>query len=190
MLEESHDLDREDIRFLTILSSDSKRSLAFWTMCMMIQPIVDFGHSVSSWLHSCPCNCDPKRKCILKGRRAIELACGEMDVWIGKLKALSLTKFAAAAHRKLEAEDAETASCLLTDWNNARGAVQLRMQQSFGFWKDAPWSILRIGECLVHATTDLNGRIFWWGGKEFSFIVLHLGLLCLGHLCCLISTSD
>ncbi|CAL1127793.1 unnamed protein product [Cladocopium goreaui] len=77
-----------------------------------------------------------------------------MDALIGKLKALSLTKFAAAAHRKLEAQDAETASCLLTDWNNARGAVQLRMQQSFGFWKDAPWSILRIGECLVRVNDD------------------------------------
>ena len=179
MLEESHDLDQEDIRFLTILSSDSKRSLAFWTMCMMIQPIVDFGHSVSSWLHSCPCNCAPKHKCILKGRRAIELACGEMDALIGKLKALSLTKFAATAHRKLEAQDAETASCLLTDWNNARGAVQLRMQQSFGFWKDAPWSILRIGECLVRAARAYFLQhfavLFWWDGfhcfSSWSFLI-------------------
>ena len=149
MLEEVHDLDAEDLRFLTALASDSEAAQFFWTTCFVLQPLVNFGHNVLVWLHSCCCGCDSKTSCPLKGRRSIELACGQVTVFLKKLEAVHLSKWAIEAHTKLFTTDPGRATNLLNDWKTAKAKIHLRMKQSFGFWEQLPWSILRVGECLV-----------------------------------------
>ena len=153
MLEESHDLDPQDLQFLTALASDTKAAQVFWTTCFLLQPLVDYGHGVSVWLHSCPCGCIRENPatppCPLKGRRSIELACGKVDDFLAKLERVSLTKWASEAHSALLKVDHGIATALLNDWNTAKSKIHLRIKQTLGYWKNPPWSILRIGECLI-----------------------------------------
>lgn len=149
MLQESHDLDAQDISFLTALAGNSKQAQVFWCTCLVIQPLVNFGHEVVTWLHSCACGCGPTQECNLKGRRSIELASGKASEFVARLSQVKLTKFASEAHRSLLSTDAETANNLLSDFNSAKAHISLRMQQTFGFWRELPWSLLQVGECLV-----------------------------------------
>lgn len=153
MLQESHDLDSQDIQFLTTLASDTKAAQIFWTTCFILQPLVDYGHWVLSWLHSCSCGCDPKdttkNPCPLKGRRSIELACGKARDFLAELQRVHLSKWATEAHSILRKTDLDLANNLLNDYQTAKAKIHLRISQSLGYWEQPPWSILRVGECLV-----------------------------------------
>lgn len=149
MLEESHDLDSQDIQFLATLASDSKAAQIFWTTCFILQPLVNFGHSMLAWIHSCCCGCDEKTICPLKGRRSIEMACGKYKDFLKQLERTTLTKWARECHTDLVKVDPDMANNLLNDWQTAKAKVHLRIEQSFGFWGQLPWSILRVGECLA-----------------------------------------
>ena len=145
----SHDLDECDVQFLTQLSHDAATSKLFWCMALLVEPIVGFGSHLSRWLHKCPCGCDVKDKCVLKGRRSIELACGKIDEFVGTLKNLTLSPFAIEAHKELKWQDGSVATQLLNEYETAKGKVHVRICQSFSFWKEKPWNILRVGECLL-----------------------------------------
>ncbi|OLP99017.1 hypothetical protein AK812_SmicGene18471 [Symbiodinium microadriaticum] len=121
----SHDLDECDVQFLTQLSHDAATSKLFWCMALLVEPIVGFGSHLSRWLHKCPCGCDVKDKCVLKGRRSIELACGKIDEFVGTLKNLTLSPFAIEAHKELKWQDGSVATQLLNEYETAKGKVHV-----------------------------------------------------------------
>lgn len=170
-LQEAHDLDGQDIAFLSALASDSKTAQIFWTTCFVIKPLVDCGHEILSWLHSCVCGCEPKAQCPLKGRRAIELACGKFHDFLKAVERKGLTKWAVDAHVNLSRVDSEVASNLLSDWKTAKANIILRLKQNFGFWEKPPWSILRVAEVLVDdSLIAVSGAMFEL--KHFIFLCL------------------
>ena len=158
----SHDLEADEIKFLTLvagsgLSADEQqKSDKFWAIAALICPLADWGHHVVNWLHACPC---PKpcsstskskaarsKQCPLKGRRAIQMACGQMADFIAQLNAVGINPRAQEFMRGLGADVRNT---LLTEFNLAKSCMQLRMSQSFSFWEQRPWRFLRIAECLT-----------------------------------------
>ena len=177
----SHDIDSDEIKFLTLVAGSSDAFSAeerqqadlFWTMASLILPLADWGNHVTNWLHACPCPkpCSPQsqsksamqHQCALKGRRAIDLACGRMDDLISQLSNVGVSNKAGQIMRSLEAHCRST---LLTEFNTAKSCMHLRVTQSFSFWAQRPWSILRIAECL---TTQASIRSW----QSVSVSVLH-----------------
>ena len=168
-LNTSHDLSSDELKFLSVavaadedVASPGERCRArlFWTMATLLQPLADWGHNVVSWLAACPCPkpCEAKRSktagCVLKGARAISLACGKMADFINQLHATGVSHRSMLLMRSLERS---VSSQLLTEFNSAKSRMLLRVQQSFGFWSERPWSILRMAECLQdEAGTSLS----------------------------------
>ena len=161
----SHDIDADEIKFLILVagsgsegalsSEEQHKANLFWAMAALAQPLTDWGHHVVNWLHSCPCPkpCSSTSKskaarsqqCSLKGRRAIDMARGHMKTFINELNAVGVSHRARQLMRGLGANVEDS---LLTQFNLAKSCMQLRVTQSFSFWGQRPWSILRIAECL------------------------------------------
>ena len=161
-LSPSHDLDADEIKFLTLVAGSAQsadeqlKSDKFWAIASLIWPLADWGHHVVNWLHACPCPkpCSSTSKskaarsnqCPLKGRRAIQMACGQMGVFITKLHSVGINP---RAHEFMKGLSTDTKNSILTEFNLAKSCMQLRMTQSFSFWEQRPWRFLRIAECLT-----------------------------------------
>ena len=161
-LSPSHDLDADEIKFLTLvagsaqLADEQLKSDKFWAIASLIWPLADWGHHVVNWLHACPCPkpCSSTSKskaarsnqCPLKGRRAIQMACGQMGVFITKLHSVGINP---RAHEFMKGLSTDTKNSILTEFNLAKSCMQLRMTQSFSFWEQRPWRFLWIAECLT-----------------------------------------
>ena len=162
----AHDLDSDEVKFLALVAGSSDTFSAeeqseadrFWAMASLILPLADWGNHVTNWLHACPCPKPCKQhRCAMKGRRSIDMACGRMNELICKLNAVGVSQKAGQLMRSL---GNEVRSTLLTEFNTAKSCMHLRVTQSFSFWQQRPWSILRIGECLTaEAHWDSNWRL-------------------------------
>ena len=118
-LQESHDLDADNIKFLkTLCDNDGNDRKLFWTTAWLLKPLVDWGSHVSNFLHGCPCRKPCVTDCPLKGRRAIEMAWAGTKVSLraqenscagGSCKTLARL----ASIRKLKAADAVECSEIL-----------------------------------------------------------------------------
>ena len=99
------------------------------------------------------------------------MACGKMQDFISRLHKQGLTQAAHALHKKLRSIDEARAADLLTEFNTAKSAMELRMKQLRSFWQQRPWNILSIGECLVVdvARQDDNQFHFFQGSELFNF---------------------
>ena len=112
-------------------------------MANLLKPLVDWGSHFSNFLHACPCPKPCEKNCILKGRRAIDMACGSTNKFTTLLKRVCVPKQASVL---LEGGEF---SFLLTEWNAAKSAMELRVIQSFSFWAMRPWNLLRMAEGLL-----------------------------------------
>ncbi len=164
-LQESHDLDADNIKFLkTLCDNDSSDQKMFWATAWLLKPLVDWGNHVSNFLHGCPCRKPCVADCPLKGRRAIEMACGRAAKFISSLKKVNVPKEALTLLKGLPpAENSK----LLTQWNAAKSCMELRVVQSFSFWQEKPWSLLRMGECLLDDAGELALHRSRAAAKEF-----------------------
>lgn len=143
-LTESHDLSSEDIDFLkSFCIDDNNDQRLFWCMANLLKPLVDWGSHFANFLHACPCPKPCGKNCNLKGRRAIDMACGSVNKFTTLLKRVYVPKQAS-----LLLEGSEF-PFLLTEWNAAKSAMELRVIQSFSFWTMRPWNLLRMAEGLM-----------------------------------------
>ena len=126
-LSPSHDLDADEIKFLTLVAGSAQsadeqlKSDKFWAIASLIWPLADWGHHVVNWLHACPCPkpCSSTSKskaarsnqCPLKGRRAIQMACGQMGVFITKLHSVGINP---RAHEFMKGLSTDTKNSILT----------------------------------------------------------------------------
>ena len=164
-LQESHDLDADNIKFLkTLCDNDGNDQKLFWTTAWLLKPLVDWGSHVSNFLHGCPCRKPCVTDCPLKGRRAIEMACGRAPKFISMLKKIHVPKEAAKLLQDLPPSES---SKLLTQWNAAKSCMELRVTQSFSLWQEKPWSLLRMGECLLDDAGELALHRSRAAAKEF-----------------------
>lgn len=146
-LTESHDLNSEDLKFLRSLCDDNSHDQKlFWCMANLLKPLVDWGAHFSNFLHACPCPKPCEKNCALKGRRSIDMACGGTDRFIKLLRRASVPKQASDLLRT----SSGTFDFLLTQWNAAKSAMELRIVQSFSFWTMRPWNLLRMAEGLLN----------------------------------------
>lgn len=157
-MQASHDLSSEEISTLRMAAGQESEEAAatFWMMAMLMHPLTVFGHNVLAWMSACPCNCERKSQCQLKGRRAIEMALGKMKDFVRDLSSLPLNRFALEARQTLQNLNPAAANSLKDQFNFARGNITLRMKQCFSFWEERPWSILCIAECLLDKARDVH----------------------------------
>lgn len=163
---QDRDMDQEEIKLFRLVGGSAtpdstgedlaNLSRLFWCMAKMVDSLAEWGHGVLTWMSGCPCpNPKPctdskgKNHCVLKGRRAIELAAGRSSQFRESLSRATLTELGREAHTELSKFDPEKATSLLNEWNTAKCNMLLRIEQHFSCWTERPWSLLQIGECLV-----------------------------------------
>lgn len=72
----------KEIALLTsVLSSKTASSNYFWGFSSLIYDLAEWGGNTNAWFKGCDCHInDPqgRAKCLITGRRAIQLSCGEV----------------------------------------------------------------------------------------------------------------
>lgn len=130
-----------------------------WAYMAMLQEVFQVVTFISSWAEGCSCheeehveshsyfkrrkaiatNIDPTRvaklaTCVMKGRRAPELACGFLEDQLSKLRATKECGILKLA-LDLQAKDAEL---LQTDWRAARDYIIMGLTSKLAFWSNLP----------------------------------------------------
>ena len=125
-----------------------------------VKLLSDWGVDTSIWFHGCQCldhESDKARKaCKLKGRRSINLACGQ---WAMENSDIKFTEYHIGFGRdgcphkigkhtrwgNVQRLCCEMLQCV----NDCRDKMVLRAQQAWSFWGALPYSLLELGRHLV-----------------------------------------
>ena len=121
-------------------------------------------------MHGCRCSHETEKEqkhCHLKGRRAINLACGHWKVFIEELKALTLDRNALAAISKLTDFDESFAQFVQTCFQDCKAKMELRSRRAWTFWGGLPFSVLEMCRHYVDTTIDEE-----WSRLRASELVL------------------
>jgi hypothetical protein len=149
------DFKSEEVTMLLAIARDDTVGCKFWACCFTIAPIATWGAKISSFFHSCPVHgfLWPKKSCkdcIWKGRMAVVLARGD---WLVTFKAELINLDMGLADDYLRRCDAAYSRQMMEDFNNCRFAMAQRMDQSFGFWLEIPWTSCAIAAPLFCSDT-------------------------------------
>lgn len=163
-LEEGSEKNSRDSEFtekefnqISLVAGESPEALKYWLMFAHCLPFTRWGRRISSWLHGCPCHeADLMQKnhhtvCKLKGRRASEFSGWKYWQALAVLKALPVPPI------NLAQTDASTTSLLDSlreEYLVCRAAMALRFQQSFSFWEDLPWAVVRLYQGHLPVSTE------------------------------------
>lgn len=149
----------------SIATLDCPEGLKFWAIAFTVNVLSDWGVSTSVWLHDCMCSEShttdrEKKQCRLKGRRAINLACGAWKSFVRNLEGLTLDRSALTAISNLENIDTnngrEYANFIQRCFQDCRDKMKLRCIQAFSFWDALPYSCLELGRHFADASVDEN----------------------------------
>jgi hypothetical protein len=168
----SKEMTQKELDLLTsVAKGTSIDGVKFWAIAFTVQLLSDWGVSVSMWMHGCMCSHETEKeqkKCHLKGRRAINLACGQWKVFIEELKELTLDRNALGAISKLkEFDDEQFAQFVQTCFQDCKAKMELRSRQAWTFWGGLPFSVLEMCRHYVDMTVDEG-----WSRKRASELVL------------------
>ncbi len=150
----SKEMTSSELELLTsIASSDSAEGSKFWTTCLVVQILSEWGATTSMWLHGCMCQhqTDKERKnCRLKGRRGVQLACGEWRVFIETLQTSSLTPECLKSLSRLrDSGQSEWSEFLMQCFQETKASMVMRARQAWSFWSVLPYSILELARHLI-----------------------------------------
>ena len=185
---------------MSVAQPSSCDGLKFWAVAFTVKLLSDWGVDTSIWFHGCQCldhESDKARKaCKLKGRRSINLACGQWKILISNLQNITLDSVAMVALTKLESiPDGETFKDFVERcFNDCRDKMVLRAQQAWSFWGALPYSLLELDRHLVDPTVtedwsraralqlmadfDLSESKTTLGSVSWIFFQQHRGSLC------------
>ena len=149
---DAKELSQHELEMISsIADTSSLEGKKFWATAFAIQALSDWGVSVSVWNHQCACSHHvtdkEKGACKLKGRRAIQLACGQWQKFVHQLNSLSLTPTGLAHILQLKNQDPSDgayADFLLTEFQNCKAEMEFKAKQSWSFWSSLPFSILEM----------------------------------------------
>ena len=161
---DSKEMSQHELDMISaIAQADLLEGKKFWATAFAVQVLSDWGVSVSVWSHECACvhhtSDKEKSDCPLKGRRAIQLACGQWKKFLRDLNASALSHHALAEISKLESQepsDGEFAKCILEDFQNCKAHMQFKASQSWAFWGGLPFSVLEMCQHWVDPSADEN----------------------------------
>jgi hypothetical protein len=147
------------------------KSDRFWAYAHMLLAINGFVEWISSWTEGCYCHSDVlcgqptfrrrqkamaaetgSKKCILKGRRAPELAAGALRTTFEKMVANSsalLSRLLSNLHTE------EDRAQLAADYHSAMDTMSLHLQTKTAHWQSLPW--LCAG--MAHPDEDIARRV-------------------------------
>lgn len=145
----SKEMTSSELELLTSVSSpDSPDGNKFWATCMVVQVLSEWGATISMWLHGCmrQHNTEKEKKnCKLKGRRAVQLACGEWKTFLETLKQTCLTADCLESLSTLRGSgQSDWADYLMQCFQETKARMEMRGRQAWSFWAVLPYSILEL----------------------------------------------
>ena len=153
-------MSHKELELLTSVAKDGPDGRKFWATAFTVQVLSDWGVATSIWFHGCMClhhtTTKEHQQCRLKGRRAINLACGAWKGHINDLRNLTLTRDALAAISILQqsTDGGEFAEFLHSCFQDCKAMMELRALQAWTFWGSLPFSLLELCRHLVDNSID------------------------------------
>jgi hypothetical protein len=89
----TQDMTPAERSMLRELVGDSGQAAEFWATCSLLLLLATWGWKVRGWLHGCVCHSPDSpgfAKCRMKGRRAVQLACGKWNDFVCDLQQCDL----------------------------------------------------------------------------------------------------
>ena len=185
--DEKHMLSARHLELLANLCDDTgtnAQSLKFWAMCGLAKCLANWGHSVTGFLHGCPCHPivpglerQPKRRkkyrqdeveqalfddrqsnsnvCPMTGRMAVPLASGFAQLAVQELRSLNIPSHVRDVIKKLnDIDESRQGDVLMEEFSIATSRLSYRMKQSFGYWSELPWALLILMRPYVESFSD------------------------------------
>ena len=147
----------------------------WWAFCKMLFTIHQVADQLGSWAESCPCHqfdiethevihtvcrqarmpvgCDGQHAdCRMRGRRAFELATGQLTVFFEKLWGVRFQDLLLQHSCELPAEDFDA---LVKDLGNAKSYMTQILIQKCAFWERLPWKLCGLASPNPHAAREV-----------------------------------
>jgi len=155
----SKELSGSEMEMLSsVANMETVDAIKFWATCSVVKVLSDWGVDVSVWLHGCMCfhHEDEKqqKRCHLKGRRAVQLACGAWQSFHAKLMSLSLTQQLSELSKLDDVGSGDYKQFLVTAFQSCKAMMQLRADQAWSFWSSFPFAVLQM--CLHFVDPDVS----------------------------------
>lgn len=155
----SKELSGPEMEMLSsVANMETVDAIKFWATCSVVKVLSDWGVDVSVWLHGCMCfhHEDEKqqKRCHLKGRRAVQLACGAWQSFHAKLMSLSLTQQLSELSKLDDVGSGDYKQFLVTAFQSCKTMMQLRANQAWSFWSSFPFAVLQM--CLHFVDPDVS----------------------------------
>ena len=145
--------------------SRPEERLRFWAVFWTHYLLQEWGFSVQSWLHKCPCaehgvhEC--KGPCPFNGRRLIELADGKCEEFLRALRQLVPESKAEAARALLALKEAdpEAERMLQRCFMMGKRSAEARFLQSTAYYTEYPWSLPKLLRYILAPASERSAAI-------------------------------
>ena len=135
--------DEDDGSDLFARADSAIRSPFFWAYLKFVLLIHGVINDLSSWCEGCPCHGFSSERCILRGRRAPELASGMFIRFLTETFATASSMFTAVASGL--GESSQEWEALSKDWNCACDIAVAALHVKTSHWSQLPWLLCGLG---------------------------------------------
>ena len=156
-----HSFTDVEMQAILIVVEDTPESERYWLTLQLLQPLHDWGHRLSGFLHVCDCHHEQLLQgkfisCCHKGRRGSTFAGVERDRFRRELQ--NMTPAALTVARATTS----ALTSLLVAFVSSVSKVCHRFMLVFGFWDKLPWCIFKLYYAEVHQTAEAKALVVEW----------------------------